>query len=208
MSGPAGGSASTPSTPGRAPRPRWAGRAAVAAAPWVGMGMAMPTEKPKDFRGAFRRLLGRAAPRTTSHPSRRGRRVPEHRRPGLRPEGLGNGINQLMKRPGRQGARPVHAGRERRMAQAVAILNQAHSPLADLVAGTSAVPGVGHRFRCPWNDPARLGGALPGGHVLLVGGLVRHGRWWRSETVYRLRRRGRSEARPTAPEVLRHPCPR
>jgi len=59
MSGPAGGSARAHSTPGGAPRPPMGGPGGRGHGPMRGgMGMAMPTEKPKDFRGTFRRLIG------------------------------------------------------------------------------------------------------------------------------------------------------
>jgi ATP-binding cassette subfamily B protein len=113
--------------------------------PMGGMGMAMPTEKPKDFRGTFRRLLGELRPErpwilvvvAVAFLSTAGQ--------VFGPKILGNGINQLMDGlVGKELGQYMPAGTTH--AQAVAILNQAHSPLADLVAGTTAVPGVGTDF--------------------------------------------------------------
>jgi len=146
MSGPAGGSASTPSTPGRAPRPPMGGPGGHGRGPMRGgMGMAMPTEKPKDFRGTFRRLIGELRPErprillvvAVAFLSTAGQ--------VFGPKVLGNGINQLMNGlVGKELGQYMPAGTTH--AQAVGILNQTHSPLADLVAGTSAVPGVGIDF--------------------------------------------------------------
>ena len=148
MSGPAGGSTRTHSTPGGAPgRPMGGpmggpgGRGPMRG----GMGMAMPTEKPKDFRGTFRRLIGELRPErprillvvAVAFLSTAGQ--------VFGPKILGNGINQLMNGlVGKELGQYMPAGTTH--AQAVTILNQAHSPLADLVAGTSAVPGVGTDF--------------------------------------------------------------
>jgi ATP-binding cassette subfamily B multidrug efflux pump len=149
MSGPAGGDTRTNNTPGGAARrpmggpmggPGGRGRG-----PMGGMGMAMPTEKPKDFRGTFRRLLGELRPErpwilvvvAVAFLSTAGQ--------VFGPKILGNGINQLMDGlVGKELGQYMPAGTTH--AQAVAILNQAHSPLADLVAGTTAVPGVGTDF--------------------------------------------------------------
>src|SRR5664280_1808462 len=147
MSGPAGGSARAHSTPGGAPgRPMGGpmggpgGRGPMRG----GMGMAMPTEKPKDFRGTFRRLIGELRPErprillvvAVAFLSTAGQ--------VFGPKILGNGINQLMdglvgKELGQMPAGTTHA-------QAIEILKQMHSPLADLVASTNAIPGVGIDF--------------------------------------------------------------
>jgi ATP-binding cassette subfamily B protein len=107
--------------------------------------MAMPVEKPKDFRGTFWRLIGELRPErprvllvvAVAFLSTAGQ--------VFGPKILGNGINQLMNGlVGKELGQYMPAGTTH--AQAVEILNQTHSPLANLVAGTSAVPGVGIDF--------------------------------------------------------------
>jgi ATP-binding cassette subfamily B protein len=107
--------------------------------------MAMPVEKPKDFRGTFWRLIGELRPErprvllvvAVAFLSTAGQ--------VFGPKILGNGINQLMNGlVGKELGQYMPAGTTH--AQAVEILNQTHSPLAALVAGTSAVPGVGIDF--------------------------------------------------------------
>ena len=109
-------------------------------------GAMMPVEKAKNFRATFRRLVGELRP--------------ERKWIGLvavvalfstagqvfGPKILGNGINKLMdglvgKLMGQYG---VPAGTTHD--QAVQALRNAHSPLADLVASTNAIPGVGVDF--------------------------------------------------------------
>jgi ATP-binding cassette subfamily B protein len=109
-------------------------------------GAMMPVEKAKNFRATFRRLLGELRP--------------ERKWIGMvavvalfstagqvfGPKILGNGINKLMdglvgKMMGQYG---VPAGTTHD--QAVQALRNAHSPLADLVASTNAIPGVGVDF--------------------------------------------------------------
>ena len=108
-------------------------------------GMAMPAEKPKNFRATFARLLGELRP--------------ERKWVGLvgivalfstagqvfGPKILGNGINQLMDGlVGKELGQFFPKGTTH--AQAVAALQAQHSPLTDLVSATSAVPGVGVDF--------------------------------------------------------------
>jgi ATP-binding cassette subfamily B protein len=104
-------------------------------------GAMMPTEKAKNFRQTFRRLVGELRP--------------ERKWIGLvvvvalfstagqvfGPKILGNGINQLM--DGLIG-KQLPAGTT--LPQAVAYLRANHSPIADLVASSHAVPGVGVDF--------------------------------------------------------------
>jgi ATP-binding cassette subfamily B multidrug efflux pump len=107
--------------------------------------MAMPAEKPKNFRATFRRLLGELRP--------------ERKWVGLvgvvalfstagqvfGPKILGNGINQLMDGlVGKMLGQYFPQGTTHD--QAVAALQAQHSPLADLVSATSARPGVGVDF--------------------------------------------------------------
>jgi ATP-binding cassette subfamily B protein len=108
-------------------------------------GMAMPVEKPKNFRATFRRLLGELRP--------------ERKWIGIvavvalfstagqvfGPKILGNGINQLMDGlVGKTLGQFFPKGTTHD--QAVAALQAQHSPLADLVSATTAVPGVGVDF--------------------------------------------------------------
>jgi ATP-binding cassette subfamily B protein len=109
-------------------------------------GAMMPVEKAKNFRATFRRLVGELRP--------------ERKWIGLvtvvalfstagqvfGPKILGNAINKLMdglvgKMMGQYGV-PVGTTHD----QAVQALRDAHSPLADLVASTNAIPGVGVDF--------------------------------------------------------------
>jgi ATP-binding cassette subfamily B multidrug efflux pump len=107
--------------------------------------LAMPVEKPKDFRGTFRRLVGELRPEralilfvvVVAFLSTAGQ--------VFGPKILGNGINKLMDGiVGKQMGLFLPAGTTH--AQAVEILKQSHSPLADVVASTNAVPGVGIDF--------------------------------------------------------------
>ena len=144
MSGPAGSNSRATAGPGGAGAPRRRGPMGGGMGPMGGA--MMPVEKAKNFRATFRRLLGELRP--------------ERKWIGLvavvalfstagqvfGPKILGNGINKLMdglvgKLMGQYG---VPAGTTHD--QAVATLRQMHSPLADLVAGTNAVPGVGVDF--------------------------------------------------------------
>ena len=109
------------------------------------MGMAMPVEKAKDFRGALWRLVRELRPErprillvvAVAFLSTAGQ--------VFGPKILGNGINKLMDGlVGKEMGQYLPAGTTH--AQAVAILNQTHNPLASLVAGTNAIPGVGIDF--------------------------------------------------------------
>ena len=150
------------------------------------MGMAMPVEKPKDFRGTLMRLIGELRPErprillvvVVAFLSVAGQ--------VFGPKILGNGINQLMNGlVGKELGQSMPAGTTH--AQAVAILNQTHSPLANLVAGTNAVPGVGIDF-------GALGMVLLGLTALyLVATFFTWVAWYTmagvaQRTVYRLRR--------------------
>ena len=118
--------------------------------------LAMPVEKPKDFRGTFRRLAGELRPEralilfvvVVAFLSTAGQ--------VFGPKILGNGINKLMDGiVGKQMGLVLPAGTTH--AQAVEILKQAHSPLADVVASTNAVPGVGIDFRTKVSGPDVIG---------------------------------------------------
>jgi ATP-binding cassette subfamily B multidrug efflux pump len=145
MSGPAGGNGRPRGPIGGAPGGPMGGPGGRGHGPMRGgMGMAMPVEKPKDFRGTLRRLIGELRPErprillvvAVAFLSTAGQ--------VFGPKILGNGINQLMdglvgKELGQMPAGTTHA-------QAIEILKQMHSPLADLVASTNAIPGVGIDF--------------------------------------------------------------
>ena len=111
-----------------------------------GHGLSMPAEKARNFRGTFRRLLGELRPDrkwivlviAVSFFSTAGQI--------FGPKVLGNAINKLLdglvgKQMAAQGV-PVGLTHD----QVVASLRAAHNPLADLVAGTNAAPGVGVDF--------------------------------------------------------------
>ena len=147
MSGPAGGSARPRSAMGGAmggPGGRRRGPMGGGFGP-PGHGAMVPVEKARDFRGTFRRLLGELRPErrwillvvVVAFLSTAGQ--------VFGPKILGNGINQLMNGlVGKELGQYLPAGTTH--AQAVELLNQTHSPLANLVAGTNAVPGVGIDF--------------------------------------------------------------
>ena len=112
----------------------------------MGHGLAMPAEKARNFRGTFRRLLGELRPDrkwivlviAVSFFSTAGQI--------FGPKVLGNAINKLL--DGLVGKQMVAQGVPTGLThdQVVASLKAAHSPLADLVAGTNAAPGVGVDF--------------------------------------------------------------
>jgi ATP-binding cassette subfamily B multidrug efflux pump len=149
MSGPAGGTRATGPS-GRAPGGPTGGPGGFGGRRRGGgfgpMGhMAMPVEKPKNFRRTLRRLIGELRPErprillvlVVAFLSTAGQ--------VFGPKILGNGINQLMDGlVGKMLGQYLPAGTTH--AQAVAILQQTHNPLADLVASTNAVPGVGTDF--------------------------------------------------------------
>jgi ATP-binding cassette subfamily B protein len=111
-----------------------------------GHGLSMPAEKARNFRGTFRRLLGELRPDRkwillvvgVSFLSTAGQI--------FGPKVLGNAINKLM--DGLVGKSMAAQGMPTNLThdQVVAALRSAHSPLADLVAGTNARPGVGVDF--------------------------------------------------------------
>jgi ATP-binding cassette subfamily B protein len=149
-------------------------------------GMMVPAEKAKDFRATFFRLLRELKP--------------ERKWIGLvsvvalfstagqvfGPKILGNAINKLMDGlVGKLLGQYVPGGTTHD--QAVAMLRQAHNPVADMVASTNAIPGVGVDF-------AALGMVLLGLVALyLVATFFSWVAWYTmagvsQRTVYRLRR--------------------
>ena len=112
----------------------------------MGHGMAMPAEKARNFRGTFRRLLGELRPERkwivlvaiVAFFSTAGQI--------FGPKILGNAINKLL--DGMVGKTMAQMGIPTNLThdQVVALLRQSHSPLADMVAGTNAAPGVGVDF--------------------------------------------------------------
>jgi ATP-binding cassette subfamily B protein len=158
MSGPVGGGdgRSSQGVPGMT-RPSGAGGPGVFGGPggrrrgpmgggFGGHGMMMPVEKPRNFRRTFRRLLGELRPERPKIVLVMAVALISTAGTVFGPKILGSGINQLM--DGLVGkmlsAFPSLAGTTH--AQAVQLLQQSHNPMADLVAGTHAVPGVGVDF--------------------------------------------------------------
>ena len=149
-------------------------------------GAMMPAEKAKDFRATFRRFLGELRPE-------RGKIVfvcivalLSTAGTVFGPKILGNGINQLMDGlVGKSLGQFMPAGTTHD--QAVALLRSTNSPLTDLVAGTTAVPGVGVDFNV-------LGTVLLGlAGLYLVATFFSWVAWYTmagvaQRTVYRLRR--------------------
>jgi ATP-binding cassette subfamily B protein len=108
-------------------------------------GLSAPAEKPKDFRGALKRLIGELRPERTKIVFVIGVALLSTAGQVFGPKILGNGINQLMNGlVGKELGQYLPAGTTH--VQAVEMLKQSGSPLADLVAGTNAVPGVGIDF--------------------------------------------------------------
>jgi ATP-binding cassette subfamily B protein len=109
-----------------------------------GHGAMIPVEKARNFRGTFRRFLGEL------RPERRGILLVvvvaflSTAGQVFGPKILGNGINKLM--DGLVGKSLSFLPPGTTHDQAVQILRANHLPLADLVAGTNAVPGVGVDF--------------------------------------------------------------
>ena len=151
-----------------------------------GHGAMMPTEKAKNFRATFRRLLGELRP--------------ERKWIGMvaivallstagqvfGPKILGNAINKLMDGlVGKMLGQYLPAGTTHE--QAVTAVRQIQPSIADLVAGTNAIPGVGVDF-------GALGMILIGLMVLyLAATLLSWVAWYTmagvsQRTVYRLRR--------------------
>ncbi len=110
-----------------------------------GHGMMMPAEKPRNFRRTFRRLLGELRPERPKIVLVMAVALISTAGTVFGPKILGSGINQLMDGlVGKTLGQFLPAGTTH--AQAVQILQQSHNPLADLVAGTNARPGVGVDF--------------------------------------------------------------
>jgi ATP-binding cassette, subfamily B, multidrug efflux pump len=149
-------------------------------------GMMMPAEKPKNFRGSMGRLLGVMRPERSLLLFAAALALISTAGTIFGPRILGNAINRLMDGlVGKMLGQFLPAGTTHD--QAVEALRKSGSPLADLVAGTSAVPGVGVDF-------GALGGALLGLTALyLVAALISWASWYTmagvsQRTVYRLRR--------------------
>ena len=182
MSGPMGGHGGGQGGPTRGQGPRRGGP--MGGPPWAGM--TMPAEKPQDFRGTLRRLVGVMRPErplimfsiVLAFVSTAGT--------VFGPKILGNAINQLVDGLlGKQIGPFLPPGTTHD--QAVEILRKTQPQIADLFAGTTAIPGVGVDF-------AALGGVLIALAALyLATALVAWLSWYTmagvaQRTVYRLRR--------------------
>ncbi len=108
-------------------------------------GLMMPVEKPRNFGGTFRRLLGELRPERPRIVLVMVVALISTAGTVFGPKILGTGINMLLDGlVGKELGQYLPAGTTHQ--QAVTLLQQSHNPLADLVAGTSAVPGVGVDF--------------------------------------------------------------
>jgi ATP-binding cassette subfamily B multidrug efflux pump len=108
-------------------------------------GMMMPAEKPRNFGGSFRRLVGELRPERPRIILVMVVALISTAGTVFGPKILGTGINKLMDGlVGKELGQYLPAGTSHQ--QAVTLLQQSHNPLADLVAGTNAVPGVGVDF--------------------------------------------------------------
>jgi ATP-binding cassette subfamily B protein len=189
MSGPASGNTRTGGAAGRAPGGPMGGPGRGPMRGGMGPmgGLAMPVEKPKNFRGALRRLIGELRPERPRILLVVAVALLSTAGTVFGPKILGNAINQLMNglvgKMMAQNGVPTNLNHD----QVVAALRAAHSPIADLVAGTSAVPGVGVDF-------GALGMVLLGLTALyLVATFFTWVAWYTmagvsQRTVYRLRR--------------------
>ena len=145
MSGPAGGTKQGGAPGGPMGGPGGRGRGPMRGGMGPMGGMAMPVEKPKNFRRALRRLIGELRPERPRILLVVGVALLSTAGQVFGPKILGNAINQLMDGlVGKQLGQYLPAGTTH--PQAVAILNQQHSPLAALVGATNAIPGIGVNF--------------------------------------------------------------
>ncbi len=146
MSGPAGGDTRTNGSSGRAPaRPAggpggFGGRRRGGGFGPMGH-MAMPVEKPKNFRRALRRLIGELRPERPKIILVVGVALLSTAGSVFGPKILGNGINQLM--DGLVG-KMFPAGMTQQ--QAIALAQQHDPQIASMLAGTNFTPGVGVNF--------------------------------------------------------------
>jgi ATP-binding cassette subfamily B protein len=145
-------------------------------------GMAMPVEKPKNFRRALRRLIGELRPERPRILLVVGVALLSTAGSVFGPKILGNGINQLM--DGLVGKMfPLGMTQQ----QAVAQAQQSDPQVASMLAGTNFTPGVGVNF-------AALASVLLGLLALyLVATFFTWVAWYTmagvaQRTVYRLRR--------------------
>ena len=145
MSGPAGGTKQGGAPGGPMGGPGGRGRGPMRGGMGPMGGMAMPVEKPKNFRRALRRLIGELRPERPRILLVVGVALLSTAGQVFGPKILGNAINQLMDGlVGKELGQYLPAGTTH--PQAVAILNQQHSPLAALVGATNAIPGIGVNF--------------------------------------------------------------
>ena len=169
-------------------------------------GLMGPVEKPRNFGGSFRRLLGELRPERPRIILVMVVALLSTAGTVFGPKILGTGINKLMDGlVGKELGRFLPAGTSHQ--QAVTLLQQSHNPLADLVAGTNAVPGVGVDF-------GGLGMVLLGLTALyLTATFFTWVAWYTmagrlaADRLPAPPRRG-SEAGPAAAQVLRHASPR
>jgi ATP-binding cassette subfamily B protein len=152
----------------------------------MGGGLTMPVAKPRNFRGTFARLLRELRPERTKIALVVAVAFASTAGSIFGPKILGNGINKLMDGlVGKDLVGFLPAGTTH--AAAVAALNAQHNPLAALVAGTNAVPGIGVDF-------GALGMLLLGLAALyLATSLCAFVAWYTmagvaQHTVYRMRR--------------------
>ena len=163
-----------------------------------GHALMMPAEKPKDFKGAIRRLVGMLKP--------------EHSRISvvlvlgivsvtfavLGPKILGNATNVLF-----SGVVSKQLPAGVTQAQAVAALRaKGENTLAEMLSAMHLNPGHGVDFGALERILLIAGRHLPGERRLLLDAAVHHGRRGAAHRVPPAAARGR-EARPAAAQVLR-----
>jgi ATP-binding cassette subfamily B multidrug efflux pump len=110
-----------------------------------GHGALIPTEKPRNFRATFGRFLGELKPERKRIAMVSVVALLSTAGQVFGPKIMGTGINKLMDGlVGKSLGQFLPAGTTHD--QAVELLRQSGSPLADVVAGTNAIPGVGIDF--------------------------------------------------------------
>jgi ATP-binding cassette, subfamily B, multidrug efflux pump len=145
-------------------------------------GLAMPVEKPKNFRRALRRLIGELAPERPKILLVVVVALLSTAGSVFGPKIMGNGINQLM-----DGLVGKMFPLGMTQAQAIALAQKQDPQVASMLAGTTFTPGVGVNF-------GALGGVLLGLLALyLVATFFTWVAWYTmagvaQRTVYRLRR--------------------
>ncbi len=204
MSGPGG--TTRPTTPGgrpaEPPRGPMMGGPGRGPGGMFGGGM-LPAPKAKDFKGTFWRLVGKLRPERARVIVVIVLSVFSVASSVIGPKLLGNATNIVFEGVvGKQ----LPAGMTQQQAEA-ALRATGQGQLADMLSGMTVVPGQGVDFAALASvlvlvAAVYLVSALFGwASAYIIAGVAQR-------TVYKLRRGGRPQARPSAAALLRRPCPR